>query len=140
MPNRHSSAFVSAAAVLIGCLTASGCATLQAPKWPWSKKDAAAATEANLEQQLGEDADSALNRAAFRLPDATSSDIVRVFWGWSDNGIWKAPKNPRLVFRGQPYLFKLYVVDRSLQQADDVKQAETFLEQALPVIRKGLHP
>ena len=60
MPNRHSSAFVSAAAVLIGCLTASGCATLQAPKWPWSKKDAAAATEANLEQQLGEDADSAV--------------------------------------------------------------------------------
>ena len=92
------------------------------------------------DRDTGEDADSALNRAAFRLPDATSSDIVRVFWGWSDNGIWKAPKNPRLVFRGQPYLFKLYVVDRSLQQADDVKQAETFLEQALPVIRKGLHP
>jgi len=86
-----------------------------------------------------EDSNSALNRAAFRLPDATSSDIVRVFWGWSDNGIWKAPENPRLTFRGQPYLFKLYVVDRSLQQADDVKQAETFLEQALPVIRRELH-
>lgn len=87
----------------------------------------------------GEDADSALNRATFRLPDATSPDIVRVFWGWSDNGIWKAPENPRLAFRGQPYLFKLYVVDRSLQQADDVKQAETFLEHALPVIRRDLH-
>ena len=84
-------------------------------------------------------ADSVLNRATFRLPGATSSDIVRVFWGWSDNGIWKAPDNPRLAFRGQPYLFKLYVVDRSLQQADDVKQVETFLEQALPVIRRELH-
>ncbi len=83
--------------------------------------------------------DSVLNRATFRLHDATSSDIVRVLWGWSDNGIWKAPENPRLTFRGQPYLFKLYVVDRSLQQADDVKQAETFMEQALPVIRRGLH-
>ena len=86
------------------------------------------------------DFDTVLNRAAFRLPDATSSDIVRVFWGWSDDGIWKAPENPRLTFRGQPYLFKLYVVDRSLQQADDVQQAETFLEQALPVIRRELHP
>ena len=85
------------------------------------------------------DFDSALNRATFRLHDAASSDIVRVLWGWSDNGIWKAPENPRLAFRGQPYLFKLYVVDRSLQQADDVKQAETFMEQALPVIRRGLH-
>ncbi len=64
-------------------------------------------------------ADSVLNRATFRLPGATSSDIVRVFWGWSDNGIWKAPDNPRLAFRGQPYLFKLYVVDRSLHARDD---------------------
>ncbi len=87
----------------------------------------------------GDVSDSAVNRAAFRLPDATSSDIVRVFWGWSDNGIWKAPENPRLAFRGQPYLFKLYVVDRSLNKADDVKQAEAFLEQALPVIRRELH-
>ena len=84
-------------------------------------------------------ADSVLNRATFRLPSATPSAIIRVFWGWSDNGIWKAPDNPRLAFRGQPYLFKLYVVDRSLQQADDVKQVETFLEQALPVIRRELH-
>lgn len=91
------------------------------------------------DRDANEDADSVLNRATFRLPDATSSDIVRVFWGWSDDGIWQAPENPRLAFRGQPYLFKLYVVDRSLQQADEFKQAETFLEQALPVIRRELH-
>lgn len=46
-------------AVLIGCLTAGGCATLKAPKWPWSKAGAGVATkEAELENQLGEDAAS----------------------------------------------------------------------------------
>jgi tetratricopeptide (TPR) repeat protein len=47
------------AAVLFGCVVAGGCASLQAPKWPWSKPDAAvAAKEADLEKQLGNDAES----------------------------------------------------------------------------------
>ncbi len=81
---------------------------------------------------------SSLNRATFRLPGSPTTDVVRVFWGWSDDGKWTAPANPRLAFRGQPYLFKLYVVDRSLSQADDVRQSEAFLEEALPEIRRGL--
>ncbi|MBC7965876.1 MAG: exosortase-associated EpsI family protein [Fuerstia sp.] len=85
-----------------------------------------------------DDTQSSLNRAAFRLPGSQMSDVVRVFWGWSDDGKWTAPANPRLAFRGQPYLFKLYVVDRSLPRTDDVRQSETFLEEALPEIRKGL--
>ena len=85
-----------------------------------------------------DDAPSSLNRAMFRLPGSQMTDVVRVFWGWSDDGRWTAPANPRLAFRGQPYLFKMYVVDRSLPQADDVRQSEAFLEEALPEIRKGL--
>lgn len=100
--------------------------------------DAGSEADAGTHGESEGDLNSALNRASFRLPDSSSSEIVRVFWGWSDDGIWKAPENPRLAFRGQPFLFKLYVVDRSLHQADDVKQAETFLEQALPVIRREL--
>ena len=85
-----------------------------------------------------DDTQSALNRATFRLPGSQMSDVVRVFWGWSDDGKWTAPANPRLAFRGQPYLFKLYVVDRSLPRTDDVRQSEAFLEEALPEIRREL--
>ena len=85
-----------------------------------------------------DDTPSSLNCAMFRLPGSPMTDVVRVFWGWSDDGKWTAPANPRLAFRGQPYLFKMYVVDRSLPQADDVRQSEAFLEEALPEIRKGL--
>lgn len=88
-----------------------------------------------------DDTRSSLNRATFRLPGSRMSDAVRVFWGWSNDGKWTAPANPRLAFRGQPYLFKLYVADRSLPQTDDVQQSEAFLEEALPEIRRGLqHP
>ena len=81
---------------------------------------------------------SSFNRAGFRLANSSMSDVVRVFWGWSTDGSWTAPANPRIVFRGQPYLFKLYAVDRSLLQTDDLQQSESFLNEALPVIRKEL--
>ena len=85
-----------------------------------------------------DDTQSSLNCATFRLPGSQMTDVVRVFWGWSDDGKWTAPANPRLAFRGQPYLFKIYVIDRSLSQTDDVRQSEAFLEEALPEIRRRL--
>ncbi len=81
-----------------------------------------------------------LNKASFRLQDSALSEVVRVFWGWSIAGQWDAPANPRLTFRGEPVLFKLYVVDRAYETTHDLTQSETFLAEALPVIRKVLQP
>ena len=81
-----------------------------------------------------------LNKASFRLQDSSLSEVVRVFWGWSTAGQWDAPANPRLTFRGEPVLFKLYVVDRAYETTNDLTQSETFLAEALPVIRKILQP
>ena len=45
--------------VVILAAMAGGCASFKAPTWPWSKGDAAlAATEAEVEKELGDDADS----------------------------------------------------------------------------------
>jgi len=45
--------------VVILAAVAGGCASFKAPTWPWSKGDAAlAATEAEVEKELGDDADS----------------------------------------------------------------------------------
>ncbi len=85
-----------------------------------------------------ENEQSSFNRATFRLANSSMSDVVRVFWGWGTDGSWTAPANPRIVFRGQPFLFKMYAVDRSLLKTDDLQQSEAFLNEALPVIRKGL--
>ena len=85
-----------------------------------------------------EGSQSTLNRASFRLPGSPLSEVVRVFWGWSDNGMWTTPANPRSAFRSQPFLYKLYVVDRALLQSDHPLQTENFLEDALPAIRNGV--
>ena len=79
-----------------------------------------------------------LNKATFRLRDSSAAEVVRVFWGWSTNGLWDAPANPRVTWRGTPVLFKLYTVDRAYETADDLAQSETFLKEALPIIRETL--
>lgn len=44
-----------------------------------------------------------------RMRDGDES--LRIFWGWSADGSWLAPKlDPRLAFLGKPILYKLYVV------------------------------
>ncbi|MFN9718484.1 MAG: exosortase-associated EpsI family protein [Planctomycetota bacterium] len=79
-----------------------------------------------------------LNRASFRPQEAGVAEIIRVFWGWSTNGNWDAPSNPRVAFHGEPVLFKLYVVDQGYETADDLAQSEAFLRDALPAIRTAL--
>lgn len=79
-----------------------------------------------------------LNKATFRPRDTFTSEVVRVFWGWSVDGQWDAPANPRLAWRGNPVLYKIYTVDRAWETADDFAQSEAFLQDALPVIRQAL--
>lgn len=79
-----------------------------------------------------------LNRATFRPQESGVAEVVRVFWGWSTDGNWDAPSNPRVAFHGERVLFKLYVVDRAFETADDIAQSEAFLKDALPAIRKAL--
>lgn len=81
------------------------------------------------------------NKSAFQQGDSTFPEVVRVYWAWGHDGSWQAPPNPRLEFRGQPFLYKLYVTDRSLAEpgAATLPQIETFLETALPVLSATLH-
>ena len=79
-----------------------------------------------------------LNRAVFRQGDGAASEAVRVYWGWSTDGQWEAPANPRFAFRGEPNLFKVYVIDRTTGGADKNSPGEAFLREALPVIRRTL--
>ncbi|MCA9047150.1 MAG: exosortase-associated EpsI family protein [Planctomycetaceae bacterium] len=80
------------------------------------------------------------NKSAFRQGDTSFPELVRVFWAWGSDGHWQAPQNPRLEFRGQPYLYKLYVTDRSMDApgSTPLPQAETFLEAVLPALSEAL--
>jgi len=88
-----------------------------------------------------ESADSyEFNKSSFKQGDAAVPEIVRVFWAWSPDGKWAAPSNPRFSFRGRPYLYKIYVTDRALEDRGTaaLPQAEAFLKDALPTIAEAI--
>ncbi|MEQ9411908.1 MAG: exosortase-associated EpsI family protein [Fuerstiella sp.] len=80
------------------------------------------------------------NTSSFRQRDVSVPEIVRVFWGWGQDGTWTAPSNPRFEFRGQPYLYKIYVTDRRLDAPDTttLPRIEAFLKDALPTLHAAL--
>lgn len=88
------------------------------------------------------DAASDFNKSSFRQSNVTLPTLVRVFWGWGTDGFWSAPENPRFDFRGQPYLYKMYVTDNWPEQTGrtPLPQIETFVQDALPTITNALNP
>lgn len=65
---------------------------------------------------------------------------LRLFWTWNDGRGWQAPINPRLVFGGQPYLYKLYVIRSTDSVGTPIEgdPAIDFLREALPALQSDL--
>jgi hypothetical protein len=67
---------------------------------------------------------------------------LRVLYGWSADGTWAAPDNPRLAFARSPILYKMYVI-RELARPDeplDGDPAGDFLRVLVPTLRAALFP
>ncbi len=78
--------------------------------------------------------------ARFRKPGPAGDSALRIHWGWSAGGPWRAPENPRWAFFGEPFLYKLYVV-RDVSADDEPADREAssrFLQALLPELRKTL--
>ena len=76
----------------------------------------------------------------FAKEKAPASEYLRLHWAWGAAGSWEAPDYPRFTFRGQPALFKLYVLSSpSVGSAGPGPDpAEKFLQQLLPEMGKVL--
>ena len=75
--------------------------------------------------------------AEFQNPASITGDRVAILWGWSHDGDWSSPSNPRVAFAGQPFLEKLYVTwsrDHDERPLDESVPSE-FLAEFLPVAR-----
>jgi hypothetical protein len=62
---------------------------------------------------------------------------LRLYWGWNAQGNWEAAASPRWQYRGEPFLYKLYV---SQERASETDAAPDFLRQFVPVLHKTLFP
>jgi hypothetical protein len=77
--------------------------------------------------------------AEFQNPASIAEDRVAILWGWSHDGDWSAPVNPRVEFAGQPFLNKLYVTwsrnrdERPLEESVPLG----FLAEFMPVARNA---
>ena len=77
--------------------------------------------------------------AEFQNPASVAEDRGAILWGWSHDGDWSAPSNPRVEFAGQPFLNKLYVTwSRSHDERPlDESVPSGFLAEFLPVGRNA---
>lgn len=66
---------------------------------------------------------------------------LRLYWGWSSRGEWQASPSPRWQFRGEPFLYKLYVSRDTTGQPTLSPQADPtaeFLRQFVPALNRTL--
>lgn len=80
--------------------------------------------------------------AQFTKKAATPTNL-RLYWAWNARGQWEASPSPRWQFRGEPFLYKLYV-SRTLNEPSNEKSAADptteFLRQFVPVLNRTLFP
>jgi hypothetical protein len=80
--------------------------------------------------------------ANFAKQDTAIPDQLRVFWAWNADGLWQAPKNPRLTFARRRALFKLYVIHRlsDLHESPDEDPSRDLMRFFLPELQRCLFP
>jgi len=91
---------------------------------------------------VGADAPAEFWTAQFRKNQSTDQSLLRIFWSWSGNGEWKAPRDrePRYAFAHCPALFKLYLI-REMNSADDPLDNDPcvdLMKQLLPQLQRSL--
>lgn len=63
---------------------------------------------------------------------------LRLYWAWNSRGAWEAAEAPRWAYRGEPFLYKLYV-SREVRDSGPDATAD-FLREFVPVLNRALFP
>jgi hypothetical protein len=74
------------------------------------------------------------------IKEGPSPEPLRVFWAWSDGGLFSAPDNPRMTYLRSRFLYKLYVIRRTSRIDEPLQDdpATGFLRELLPTLRNAL--
>lgn len=68
---------------------------------------------------------------------------LRLYWAWNARGTWEASTAPRWQFRGEPFLYKLYVSRETTGQPSATPQNDAtadFLRVFVPELNRTLFP
>src|SRR2546430_540911 len=69
--------------------------------------------------------------ARFAKPNTPGSEL-RLGWAWNARGTWEAPSSPRWSFRGEPFLYKLYVIEEGAAYSSNAAAQADVLADFLP--------
>lgn len=65
--------------------------------------------------------------------------VLRVRWGWGEDGTWQIPDQPRVAFFRSRELYKLYVVSQvPFESHPDSDPAIDFMKEFMPALRTSL--
>jgi hypothetical protein len=77
-------------------------------------------------------------RGRFGRDTALDREQVEVLWGFTHDGIWTAPTNPRMTFANFGALYKLYVINPPQPAIDGTSASAAFLKDFLPIVDRHL--
>ncbi len=68
-----------------------------------------------------------------------STERIRIFWGFSDDGIWHGPRMPKPTFAGKSAMYKIYMIteldeDDTIELNPTLEFARTFLPAVHPIL------
>jgi hypothetical protein len=80
------------------------------------------------------------NVGHFRKVQAGLATHLRIFWTWNNDGVWRAPRNPRWTFASSRALYKLYVVHEMAKENEPLAEDPSleFLRVLLPELQQRL--
>lgn len=78
--------------------------------------------------------------AIFRKEDPLYTHHIRIFWTFSDDGIWRGPRMPKPTLGSKPAMYKIYMITEVDQGNVDITSNPTlkFAREFLPLINKEL--
>ena len=66
---------------------------------------------------------------------------LRVFWSFSEDGVWKGPRQPKAAYSGKPALYKIYLItdlesvrDNSIEANPSIEFAKAFMPEVNRVL------
>jgi hypothetical protein len=78
--------------------------------------------------------------ARFDKPNTANFDALRIYWGWTRDGLVTAPEDERITFFNVKVLYKIYVIRQLLtpNEATEEESTREFLGLFLPELSKAL--
>ncbi|MCA9084972.1 MAG: exosortase-associated EpsI family protein [Planctomycetaceae bacterium] len=119
------------------CFTGRGFQVVGQPSILALSSQPAAADDASVAPYLSH----VFHQADFANSAVEDVVLTRVYWGWSTDGQWQAPTNPRIEFAREPVLFKIYFSETWVPTGDtqqDAGAAQRLMKELLPLIHSRL--